>query len=411
MPAVDYHVRIWPRSTQQQVLGELYAFNINEQTLRDRFVSPYADGAMITWDGRTIEAGDVATIRIAATERPLPPPPNTSLGEYDLFETARDITNDLITGPPGHGASTPALESEPVDVSDPKRVMVVHGRNYRARDAIFTFLRALGLEPIEWEQAIAETGMGAPHNFDAVRAAMEVGKAVVVVLTAEDQAGLLPDLAGPQDEDDVPLRGQPRQNVILEAGLAMGVDRDRTILVELGSIRRASDFDGLNAVRLSNSPQNRTALRNRLRTAGCDVNETTTDWLDPGPGGDFEGSVIAWSPVDPPEPESTPAGADDQAADGARAERERRAPSPIGTVSREQRLMEENERLNNIISRFLDGYSQIDQPFGAADLVAAVDSRKLDETWALRLLHDLEAEGRVYRNPDGPGWYPRLPGA
>jgi hypothetical protein len=52
---------------------------------------------------------------------------------------------------------------------------------------------------------------------------------------------------------------------------------------------------------------------------------------------------------------------------------------------------------------------QIDQPFSAGDLVVAVDSRKLDETCAAKALRELEADGRVYRNPDGPGWYPRPP--
>jgi len=99
--------------------------------------------------------------------------------------------------------------------------MVVHGRNLAARDAMFAFLRALALIPIEWENAISETGQGTPHNLDAVRAAMDVAQAVVVLLTAEDQAGLLPVLAIGEDDDTL-LRGQPRQNVTLEAGLAMG---------------------------------------------------------------------------------------------------------------------------------------------------------------------------------------------
>jgi predicted nucleotide-binding protein len=287
---------MWPTSTRQQVLGELYAFNIDEDMLRSRFVQPYEEGGPITWHDRTIDADDVATIHIAATDSALPPAPNTSMGEYDVFKMGQDATNDWIKGPAGAASTTEVREPAPVNLSDHRRVMVVHGRNNKARDAIFTFLRALGLEPIEWEEAIAETGMGAPHNFDAVRAAMDVARAVVVVLTAEDRAGLLPDLAGTQDDEDVALRGQPRQNVILEAGLAMGADRDRTILVELGPIRRASDFDGLNTVRLSNVPQSRNALRTRLRTAGCELNDNAADWMDPGPGGDFEGCVIEWSP-------------------------------------------------------------------------------------------------------------------
>jgi hypothetical protein len=34
-------------------------------------------------------------------------------------------------------------------MSDPSAVFVIHGRNLLARDAMFSFLRALGLRPIE----------------------------------------------------------------------------------------------------------------------------------------------------------------------------------------------------------------------------------------------------------------------
>lgn len=159
------------------------------------------------------------------------------------------------------------------------------------------FLRALGLAPIEWEEAVRETGMGSPHNLDAVWAAMDLGQAVVVVLTAEDQAGVLPQLAE-DDDQDVALQGQPRQNVILEAGLAMGIDRSRVILVELGPIRWASDFDGLNTVRLNNETPTRNALRARLQTAGCRVDATASDWMRPETGGDFERAVITWASND-----------------------------------------------------------------------------------------------------------------
>jgi predicted nucleotide-binding protein len=158
---------------------------------------------------------------------------------------------------------------------------------------MFMFLRTLGLSPIEWEQAITETGVASPHNLDAVRAAMDVGQAVVVILTAEDRAGLLPQLAA-DNEDDRRLRGQPRQNVILEAGLAMGVDRRRVILVELGEIRRASDFEGLNVVRLTNAPATRNALRSRLQGAECEIDESAADWMRPEAAGDFESCVVDW---------------------------------------------------------------------------------------------------------------------
>jgi len=54
-----------------------------------------------------------------------------------------------------------------------KRVFVVHGRNLGARDAMFGFLRAIGLEPIEWSTAISATGSASPYIGQALDAAFE----------------------------------------------------------------------------------------------------------------------------------------------------------------------------------------------------------------------------------------------
>lgn len=154
-----------------------------------------------------------------------------------------------------------------------KRVMVVHGRNDAARDSMFAFLAALGLDPIDWEEAVAETGEASPHNLVAVRAAMDSAQVVVVIFTAEDEARLIDDLREEADRGEEHLQGQPRPNVLFEAGLAWGLDHKRTILVEIGQIRRASDLDGLNAVQLNDTEAKRHALKRRLSNAGCDVDD------------------------------------------------------------------------------------------------------------------------------------------
>jgi predicted nucleotide-binding protein len=269
--------------------------NLDEEQLKSRVVDRWNQGTQITWGGDTADSTGGALIKIFRTTDAISGDTNVATLPPEF-----EVTNDWITGPAGALASAEAAASDQSGRESPlrdhRRVMVVYGRNLRARDAMFTFLRALGLSPIEWEEAVAETGVASPHNLDAVRAAMDVGQAVVVILTAEDRAGLLPELADGQ-EDEMILSGQPRQNVILEAGLAMGVDRSRTILVELGPIRRASDFDGLNAVRLSNAPASRGALRSRLQSAGCDINESAADWMRPEVAGDFESAVVEWDAV------------------------------------------------------------------------------------------------------------------
>ena len=48
------------------------------------------------------------------------------------------------------------------EAKDKTKVWVVHGRNLKARDAMFSFLRSIGLEPMEWGEALALTGKGTP---------------------------------------------------------------------------------------------------------------------------------------------------------------------------------------------------------------------------------------------------------
>jgi predicted nucleotide-binding protein len=304
---VPFHVYAFERYLHPQrgllTTGQSYAFaNLSEERLRERIITPWDEGRAVTYEGKTFDPMR-SEITIFETEEPIDTGQGVNI--YEQAEAAgHRVTNDWILGAAGRTRDIrtvgAAMDAHSVAVlRDRRRVMVVHGRNTQARDAMFIFLRAVGLEPIEWEEAIAETGEGSPHNLEAVRAAMDIAQAVVVVLTAEDRAGLLPELAPGGDDDDELLRGQPRQNVILEAGLAMGVDRSRVILVELGEIRRASDFDGLNVVRLTNQVASRHALRNRLRTAGCTIAEQAADWTRPEVAGDFETAVIAVAPRRP----------------------------------------------------------------------------------------------------------------
>ncbi len=241
----------------------------------------------MTWGGRTADS-QRSDIHVFETVQPIPEGVEGSDAPR-LMEQGADVTNDWIAGPAGRSKDAPLAEAELP--GDPRRVMVVHGRNNAARAAMFIFLRAIGLDPIEWEDAIEATRLGSPHNLTAVRAAMDLARAVVVVLTAEDRAGLIPELAEAGSVETL-LQGQPRQNVTLEAGMAIGIDPARTILVQLGAIRGASDFDGLNRVNLGNDAESRRALVRRLKTAGCAVSDDGADWLSPAGGGDFDASVV-----------------------------------------------------------------------------------------------------------------------
>ena len=162
-------------------------------------------------------------------------------------------------------------------------VFVVHGRNDQLRRALFDFLRALGLKPLEWEKAVLMTKKTNPYIGHILDNSMARVQAVVVLFSPDDEAKLRAEFITPSDgPNEKNLRGQPRANVLFEAGLALGRHPDKTILVEVGKLRKFSDIAGRHVVRLSNEITRRNELANRLENLGCNVDKQGTDWIKAG---------------------------------------------------------------------------------------------------------------------------------
>ena len=175
--------------------------------------------------------------------------------------------------------------------TDARAVFVVHGRNEPLRQSMFDFLRSINLAPIEWGQAVAMTGAGSPYIGQVLDAAFDHATAIVVLMTPDEIAYLQPQFStGPDDTESQP-NAQARPNVLFEAGMALGRDAKRTVLVEIGDVRPFSDVGGRHVVRLNNDVSRRQELAARLRTAGCNVDlsgiawHTTGDFTPPPPPG------------------------------------------------------------------------------------------------------------------------------
>lgn len=219
---------------------------------------------------------DLATIRqaIAAasgTTVPAPPPPTTDRSQP---RSARK-------------RSTSAKKT--THKRSGRRIFVVHGRNEALRRAMFDFLRAIGLQPVEWQHALKATGTASPYIGEVLDKAFEDATAVVVLLSPDDEAQLREEFRKRTDPDyESRLTPQARPNVLFEAGMAFGHDAKSTVLVQVGELRPFSDVVGRHVVHLTNAPESRIELANKLETAGCDVDRTGHDWLR---SGDFESDV------------------------------------------------------------------------------------------------------------------------
>ncbi len=199
----------------------------------------------------------------------------------------------------GHGDALPnppsaaTLNQNPTHIPnlDSKEVFVIHGRNETARVAMFEFLRAVGLEPIEWDTAVKATESASPYIGQILDVAFERANAAISLMTPDDNAVLKEWL---QREDDPQiekaLTGQARPNVLFETGMAMARFQEKTIIVEVGDPKRFSDIAGRHTIRLSDTVSCRESLVQRLETAGCPVDRNRPDWQL---AGDFKAAITS----------------------------------------------------------------------------------------------------------------------
>ena len=235
---------------------------------------------------------------------------------------------------------TPSDQVPSVKGDEPKRdkrqwVFLVAGRNNAAVEAMTHLLQAAGLRIVEWGHARAATGKPNPYIGEILTAGMDLAHGVVVLFTPEDVGALGQEF---WREDDEPheheLSARARQNVVFEAGMALGRDENRVVMVEFGILPGFSDLAGKHSVRMDGSAARRKDILDRLATAGCSVDLTGTSWTE---AGDFTEALkppSATYDFEPPGENSSPedeagsAGSDSAKSEAGR----RRMSSPLNML-------------------------------------------------------------------------------
>jgi predicted nucleotide-binding protein len=184
----------------------------------------------------------------------------------------------------GEQPQRPTLEDTTIDQERKHNVLVVYGRNESLRRAMFDFLRAIALNPMEWDELVGSTNSAAPYVGQVLDSGFAKAQAVVVMLTPDDLACLREEL---RSDDEAPhetqLSYQARPNVLFEAGMALARHPNRTILVEIGKLRPFSDIAGRHTIRFRDDVASRQRLAQRLLDAQCSVRTNDrTDWQTAG---------------------------------------------------------------------------------------------------------------------------------
>jgi predicted nucleotide-binding protein len=242
---------------------EIAEYNMG-QAARDHLLTPggpFADDRSLAGNFLALLDDDLRYLDIAA---------DRATGATDLIASRRADPPTADPPAPVPGARPRAGLTEPDDIT--RNVFVVHGRDEQARMALFGFLRALGLNPLDWEQLVSATENASPYLRDVIMQGIAMAQAAVVLMTPDDVVRLHPDLFSKREKEHEPVQEmQARPNVILELGMALATYADRTIVLYAGNHRPMADLEGLNYIELTNDRECLKKIISRLETAGCQL--------------------------------------------------------------------------------------------------------------------------------------------
>lgn len=208
----------------------------------------------------------------------------STLDEYWTIRTSQNPDLDRKRGKM-NDMSAPSGPDAGVPSGDPRKVFLVHGRNAAAESAMREFLYALDLNVIGWTDAANEARVKVnrqPYTLEVVAAGLQAARAVVVLFTPDDLVRLDPRVSRSQETE---LAGQARPNVVLEAGMILGMAEHKALFVRIGDQRPITDIEGINFVSIDveDPRRGREDLASRLRQGlKMPVTERYSRWIDTG---------------------------------------------------------------------------------------------------------------------------------
>ncbi len=149
----------------------------------------------------------------------------------------------------------------PSIIVESTHVFVIQGKDKKVSESMLSFLRAIGLQPVEKATFIRQMNAKSPDFIDTLRKAFDIVQVVIILLIGEDT------------------------ETILKAGIALGINRDKTLLIKIGSLisglyMDSTHFNG--CFEMDNSPESRLQLAQKLKDFGCNTNTQGDSWISIG---------------------------------------------------------------------------------------------------------------------------------
>lgn len=154
-------------------------------------------------------------------------------------------------------------------------VFLVFGRDKDRTQQVKDLLRCIGVVPMAWEKLVEELGSGSPTVWDVVLHGIYSAQSIVVLLTPDEKVLLREELIETPGEAIETF--QPRPNVLIELGIALGERRASTIVLQYPNVREVSDIQSINTVRIDGKVSDTKNFLARLQSVGHNI-QWTQEW-------------------------------------------------------------------------------------------------------------------------------------
>jgi predicted nucleotide-binding protein len=266
-----YHVRVVPTKARDQLSGPIYALDLSEAEVLERFVAPYQDRVPISWGDRTLQAyrkpkigrlydsGTETVAGIAENLRASRTAHAANEAEELFFKkTMQDVTESYIgASEPAEVSASPEPRQVPAQVGGGGSIFVVHG--HKRKDEVARFLEQIVSEKV----VVLEEQPGRSRTI--IEKFEDLGgdaSFAVVLLTADD--------VGAAKEKQNHLQPRARQNAVLELGFFIGrIGRENVTVLHEPEVELPSDYGGVEYVSFAGDWKLK--LMGELKAAGFEV--------------------------------------------------------------------------------------------------------------------------------------------
>jgi predicted nucleotide-binding protein len=196
-----------------------------------------------------------------------------SFGEIGITREGIEQIEFLASGE--QNVREPKVQGSPRQTPNlnPRKVFLIQGRNSKLIGKMNHFLESLGLQVMDWHEAMELTGERSPYVGIVIKEAFAAAQAIVVLMSPDDEVRLKQEFWHQDEkEHEKIMQGQSRPNVIFEFGMALGLHPEKTILVEVDGLKAFSDKTGRHVVQLSGSEW-KNDLAKKLKAAGCELKQ------------------------------------------------------------------------------------------------------------------------------------------